>query len=105
MIITGKKKTRIYKQLMNHTDLNTDNTRGDGTTMGICPTIQSNYRCLSSGACNVCENISGTHEGCDVTSTRPVCDADSATGGIQGSADGKVAQCTECKMDGRQLYI
>ena len=86
---------------MYHTILNTDNTRGDGTTIGICPTIQSNYKCLSSGACNECAIISGKHEGCLETSTRPVCDADSATNGIQDIADGKMAQCTACKKNGR----
>ena len=91
---------------MCHTVLNTDKTtRGDGTTIGICPTIHNTYRCLSSGACNVCGLISGTHEGCDVHSTSPVCDADSATNGIQDFAAGKVAQCTACRKDGMHFVF
>ena len=86
--------------------LNTDKTtRGDGTTIGICPTIQNNYRCLSSGACNVCGIISGTHEGCDVTSITPVCDTDSGTDGIQDIAGDKMAQCTACRKDGRYFIF
>ena len=75
-------------------------TPGDGTTIGICPSGYGNYRCLSTGACNVCGLIAGKHEGCDVTSINPICDADSTTNGVQDSADGKVAQCTSCKKDG-----
>jgi hypothetical protein len=80
-------------------------TTGDGATIGICPTIQNNYRCLSSGACNVCGVINGIHEGCDVTSVTPVCDTDSATDGIQDFADGKIAQCTACRKDGKHFFF
>ena len=76
-------------------------TAGDGTEIGKCPSHYSTYKCLSTGSCNVCGLISGTHEGCDVTSTTPVCDADSTTSGIQDSASGKVGQCTACKKDGK----
>ena len=83
--------------------LKTDRTTpGDGTTIGLCPSPYENYRCLSTGACNVCGVINGINEGCDVTSRNPVCDADSTTEGIQDSADGKVAQCTSCKKDGNK---
>ena len=79
----------------------TDGTSvGDGTTLGKCPTSHSNYRCLSSGACNVCGLINGNVEGCDIASATPVCDADSTTSGIQDSASGKVAQCVACKKNG-----
>ena len=74
---------------------------GDGTTIGKCPSGHSSYKCLSSGACNVCGLISGNAEGCDITSSTPVCDADSTTSGIQDSASGKVAQCVACKKSGR----
>ena len=72
-------------------------TPGDGTTQGIC----LSNKCLSSGACNVCGFISGTHQGCDSLSTAPICDADSTTTGIQDSATGKVAQCVSCKKSGK----
>ena len=74
---------------------------GDGTTIGKCPSGHSSYKCLSNGACNVCGLISGNAEGCDITSTTPVCDADSTTSGIQDSASGKVAQCVACKKTGK----
>ena len=41
----------------------------------------------------------GTHEGCDIASAGPVCDADSTTSGIQDSAIGKLAACAGCKKD------
>ena len=69
--------------------------------MGKCPSGHSRYKCLSNGACNVCGLISGNAEGCDITSTTPVCDADSTLSGIQDSASGKVAQCVACKKSGK----
>ena len=83
-------------------------TTGDGTEIGKCPSHYSSYRCLSTGACNVCGLISGKAEGCDITSTSPVCDADSSTSGTQDSATGKVAQCVACTKTGilhRLLHI
>jgi hypothetical protein len=73
-------------------------TTGDGTTVGKCP---NSYKCLSTGGCNNCGLISGYAEGCYITSTTPVCDADSATSGTQDSATGKVSQCVACKKSGR----
>ena len=75
-------------------------TAGDGTSKGICPTTDANYRCLSTGVCNICGLISGVAEGCSVFSTAPVCDADSTTSGIQDSATNKVAACVACKKSG-----
>ena len=63
---------------------------------GICPS----NKCLSSGACNLCGLISGKAEGCDITSTTPVCDADTTTSGTQDSAAGKIAQCVACTKSG-----
>ena len=86
-------------------------TTGDGTELGKCPSSNSNYRCLSTGACNVCGLISGFAEGCDTFSTTPVCDADSTTSGIQDSATEKVAVCVACKKSGnisfhvKSMYI
>ena len=73
---------------------------GDGSEIGKCPSSYSNYRCLSTGACNVCGLISGNAEGCDITSTNPVCDADNSLSGTQDSATGKVAQCVACTKSG-----
>ena len=70
--------------------------------IGKCPSFYSSYKCLSTGGCNVCGLISGVAEGCDITSTSPVCDAESSTSGIQDSATGKVAQCVACKKSGKK---
>ena len=75
-------------------------TTGDGTTMGKCPSSYSNYRCLSTGSCNVCGLISGVAQGCEIRSSTPVCDMDSSTSGIQDAASNKVAQCVACKKSG-----
>ena len=40
-----------------------------------------------------------------MTSTTPVCDADSATDGIQDISDDKIAQCTACRKDGRHFIF
>ena len=77
-------------------------TTGDGTEIGKCPSAYSTYKCLSTGACNVCGLIAGYAEGCDIFSTSPVCDADSSTTGIQDSATGTVAQCVSCKKSGNK---
>ena len=80
-------------------------TPGDGTGLGKCPTSNSNYKCLSTGECNVCKLISGTNEGCDDSSTTPVCDHDSTLSGIQTSATSKVAQCVGCTKSGKFLAM
>ena len=77
-----------------------DGATGNGDTIGKCPTIPSNLKCLSTGECNICKVISGRHEGCDVTSTTPVCDADSTTSLIDGSATEKFSSCVACKRNG-----
>ena len=74
---------------------------GDGSEIGKCPSSYSTFKCLSTGACNVCGLISGYAEGCDITSTNPVCDADSATSVTEDSAVGKVAHCVKCTKSGR----
>ena len=75
-------------------------TTGDGTTIGKCPSSYTNYRCLSTGECNVCGLISGFAEGCDIRSNVPVCDADSSSPVIEDAAEGKVAKCVACKKSG-----
>ena len=98
------KQNYLFKTSLSYNVTNIDRTTpGDGQTIGICPSHYSNYRCLSTGACNVCGFISGTHQGCDALSTVPICDADSTTSGIQDSATDKVAQCVACKKSG--IYI
>ena len=77
-------------------------TMGDGTEIGKCPSSYSNYRCLSTGACNVCGLISGYAEGCDITSTTPVCDADGSTSETEVSAVAKVAKCVKCRKSGKE---
>ena len=77
---------------------------GDGTSIGKCPSSYSTYKCLSTGECNVCGLISGKAQGCDITSTSPVCDADSSTPGTQDTATGKVAQCTSCTKSGKEYH-
>ena len=84
----------------NHLVLIVDGTTGDGSERGKCPSFYSTYKCLSDGACNVCGLINGYAEGCDITSTTPVCDADSATTITELSATGKVAHCVKCTQNG-----
>ena len=70
----------------------------------MCSLSSYNYKCLSTGYCNVCGNIDNVAEGCDILSSNPVCDADSSTTYIEDSAEATVAQCVACKKDGKYLY-
>ena len=45
--------------------------------------------------------MSGVHEGCDIDSATPVCDADSKVSGIQDSAGKAISQCVACKKSGK----
>ena len=76
---------------------------GNGESKGMCSTSSYNYKCLSTGYCNVCGNINNVAEGCDILSSNPVCDADSSTTYIEDSAEATVAQCVACKKDGKYL--
>ena len=89
---------KIFYQVKKMTHLVSldDLSSGDGTEIGNCPSNYPTYNCLSNGACNVCGLISGYAEGCDITSTTPVCDADSTTSISEDSATGKVAHCVKC---------
>ena len=73
---------------------------GDGKTIGLCPSFYTNYRCVSTGHCNVCRLINGVAEGCEIRSTTPVCDMDESTSGIQNTASRKVAKCVACTKAG-----
>ena len=84
---------------------NSDGSAGDGSDIGKCPSSYSSYKCLSTGACNVCGLVSGFAEGCDITSMSPVCDADASTSGIEDSASGKIAKCVACKKSGKKNPI
>ena len=82
---------------------------GDGLTFGKCWDDDANGRqdrkCLSTGECNVCKIINDAHEGCDIYSTEPVCDADSTTVEIEDSAVAKLAKCVACKNTGKYRYL
>ena len=79
-------------------------TPGDGSSIGKCWDDDSNgndgRKCLSTGECNACKIINNAHEGCDIHSTTPVCDADASTTQIDDSAVSKLATCSACKKDG-----
>ena len=77
---------------------------GNGESKGMCSTSSNNYKCLSTGYCNVCGNVNDVAEGCDILSSTPVCDADSSTTYIEDSTEATVAQCVACKKDGKYLY-
>ena len=102
---TEKLETKKLSQFPCSFIFTSDGSAGNGSDIGKCPSSYGSYKCLSTGACNVCGLISGIAEGCDITSTSPVCDADSLTSGIQDSAIGKVAQCVACKKSGENYPI
>ena len=82
---------------------------GDGLSFGKCWDDDANgiqdRKCLSTGECNACKIISDAHEGCDIYSTEPVCDADSTTVKIEDSAVAKLAKCVACKNTGKYRYL
>ena len=82
---------------------------GDGLSFGKCWDDDANgiqdRKCLSTGECNACKIISNAHEGCDIYSTEPVCDADSTTVEIEDSAVAKLAKCVACKNTGKYRYL
>ena len=80
-------------------------TTGDGSEIGRCPSSFTNYRCLSTGSCNVCGLISGYAEGCDITSITPVCDADSTTLVTEDSATSmRSCLCGTVNNRGKVIY-
>ena len=84
-------------------------TTGDGSdegTAGACQKQDPTRRCLSSGECRACKLIGTAYEGCDSSSTSPVCDADTGTIGIQTdySDPSKTPACVQCKKaDGKSI--
>ena len=89
----------------------------------MCEKIDSTQKCLSTGECRVCQFVASNslgsvnkYEGCDITSTSPVCDANTAesAAGIQyDTNDYNVTHtpgCVPCKKEGKtesqvQLYL
>ena len=66
--------------------------------------MPTGLRCLSSEECRVCKKIDDNYEGCDVTSTTPVCDSDKDAALISTTDDAdKTAECVGCKKDGKSL--
>ena len=65
----------------------------------------SERKCLSTGECNGCKIINSYHEGCDIHSNTPVCDADSTTVTVEDSAVAKLARCVGCKKIGNLLSV
>ena len=76
-----------------------------GTTRETCPDIAIEpVNCHNDGHCNVCRRVLGafpyTHSGCNYFSSKPSCDVDSTTSGIQSNEVEKRAVCTACKKEG-----
>ena len=89
----------------------------------MCQQEDPNRRCLSTGECRRCKFVAGTgfntYEGCVITSSTPICDADSDTTAVEyatsdyltgtistyapeaGNAHLKTPNCVECKMAGK----
>ena len=84
-------------------------TAGDGTEIGKCPNSNIDYKCLSTGACNVCGNVySGLTfqaEGCNIFSTTPVCDADSTTSISDDTATNVEAKCVKCTKTSMDIFF
>ena len=57
---------------------------------------------MSSEECRVCKLIGNNYEGCDVTTTTPVCDGDKddTTAVTKTYESDKTAKCVGCKKDG-----
>ena len=61
---------------------------------------------MSDGECKACKKISNNFEGCDVTSTTPVCDSDKDTTGTQSDFSAgftTTPECVACRKDGKSL--
>ena len=82
-----------------------DNSNGDGSTIGKCPTDPSGLLCHANGRCNVCQLIDGVNSGCQELSSRPVCDANPSSSGVQqDSTNNRLelrGECVACKEDGK----
>ena len=45
-----------------------------------------------------CGLVLGIAQGCDISSTTPVCDADTATTGVQNTGVGTASECVGCTI-------
>ena len=83
----------------------TDQSIGDGTVIGFCPTNPPDLRCLSSAECRICKLIAPNYEGCDFRSITPVCDGDKddTTEITTTYASDKTPKCVGCKKSGKYL--
>ena len=70
-----------------------------------CPSSPSSLICLETNECNRCRYNSNKNEGCDSSSTKPICDMDEATVGYQTSATRKLAKCEPCKKSGNSFTL
>ena len=70
-----------------------------------CPSAPTGLSCLSNHECNRClvKNAASPYEyeGCDSSSTKPVCDVDEAVMNIQVTGTRKLAECVKCKKSGK----
>ena len=59
----------------------------------MCRQEDVNRRCLSTGECRICKFVEATalYEGCDITSTTPICDADETTTKVNYDTDDYLA--------------
>ena len=86
---------------------------GDGSTEtnGMCEKQDATRRCLSTGECRVCKLISDKYEGCDITSTTPICDANTAVANVQFDTSSDyvstslIPACVACKKAGEYYYV
>ena len=79
-------------------------TVGDGSYKGKCPTTPSNLKCLSTGECKVCKQINDVNEGCDVSSSLPICDPDPSTAQIENTEIASATPaCVACKKNSKHF--
>ena len=86
---------------------------GDGSTEadGMYQKEDSTRKCLSSGECRPCKYITDEYEGCDITSTTPICDANTAVANIQFDTSSDyvstslIPVCVACKKAGEFYYL
>ena len=79
----------------------------------MCEKMDATRKCLSSGECRVCKFVAvnslgaavNKYEGCDITSSTPICDANTAVANVQfatNAYDGGslTPACVQCKKMG-----
>ena len=88
--------------------LSDGSTTGDGSTEadGMCQKEDSTRKCISTGECRACKFVTDKYEGCDITSSLPICDANAAVANVQfATSDYDSASltpaCVACKKSGK----